>query len=53
MIEALVFVCICVCMTTQELQVQSSEAIEKMTRDLVPKYGVGHGLRGWFGEAVD
>ena len=35
------------------MQAQSSHALEKMTRDLEPKYGFGHGLRGWFGEHVD
>jgi hypothetical protein len=36
----------------QGLQVQSSVALEKKTRELEAKYGVGHGLRGWFGEQV-
>ena len=37
----------------QGLQVQSSAALEQHTKDLEPKYGFGHGLRGWFGERVD
>ena len=36
----------------QGLEVQSSVALEKKTRELEAKYGVGHGLRGWFGEQV-